>query len=142
MRDRAVEAGQCLVSAAQLLERRAEEVVGDRVLWGQLGSLAQQLDGFRGTLELPVGKAKKAERIDVLRFEFQDLGISRSRVGDGAAPVHVQPVLQQTGRQRARHPAPRPINMRAIAAPPRERYARPSPGKTGTTALKAGYGRA
>src|SRR5262249_6102117 len=69
------------------------------------------------TLELPIGEAKEAERVDVLRLEFQNLGIAGRRVGDGAAPVHIQAILQQSGCQRARHPAPRPINMRAIAAP-------------------------
>src|SRR5262249_18064912 len=77
-------------------------------------------------------------------LEFQNLGIAGRRVGDGAAPVHIQAVLQQSGCQRARHPAPRPINMRAMAGPalkaltrvhiPPPRRLRPSPGLwTGVT---------
>jgi hypothetical protein len=81
-----------------------------------LDGLTQELDGFLATLELAVRDAEKAKRVDVLRLEFQNLGIPGRRVGDGAAPVHIQAVLQQSGCQRARHPAPRPINMRAIAA--------------------------
>src|SRR5262245_52955690 len=112
MGDGAVDARQCLVEAAQLLERPAEQVVGGRVFRRNLDGLTKELDGFRGTLELYVGDAEKTKRVDVLRLEFQNLGVPRRGVGDGAAPVHVQPVLQQTGRQRAGHPAPRPINMR------------------------------
>src|SRR6516165_690207 len=116
MRDGAVEARQCLVGATELLERPAQQVVSGRVFRRKLDGLAKELDGVRGTPELSVGDAEKTKRVDVLRLEFQDLGIPGRRVGDGAAPVHIQAVLQQSGCQRARHPAPRLINMRAIAA--------------------------
>src|SRR5262249_3745244 len=88
---------------------------------------------------------------DVLRLEFQNLRVPGRRVGDGAAPVHIEAVLQQSGCQRARHPAPRAINMRAIATPAsralrapiarlKRGYARLRGLWTGATALQPGGG--
>src|SRR5215470_8778517 len=135
MRDGAVEARQCLVGATELLECSAQQVVSGRVFRRNLDGLTQELDGFLATLEFAVGDAEKTKRVDVFRVEFQNLGIPGRCVGDGAAPVHIQAVLQQSGCQRARHPAPRPINMRAIAVPALRAFTRVH------SPLKGGYAR-
>ncbi len=140
LRDGAVEARQCLVGATELLERRAQQVVSGRVFRRNLDGLTKELDGFRGTPELSVRDAEKAKRIDVLRLEFQNLRIPGRRVGDGAAPVHIEAVLQQSGCQRARHPAPRPINVRAIAAPASRALRAPMPREDGRNRPPGGWG--
>src|SRR5262249_20432200 len=132
MRDGAVEARQCLVGATELLEDPAQQVVSGRVFRRNLDGLTQELDGFLATLELAVGDAEKTKRVDVFRLEFQNLGGAGRRLGDGAAPGRSPAVLQQAACQRARHPPPRPISMRAMAAP----------ALRAVTPVFAGYGRA
>lgn len=78
---------------ANLFERGAQKVVSRRVLRRQLDGLAQQIHGFRKALELTASKPEQAEGVDILRFEFEDLGISRGRVRNRTAAVHVQRVL-------------------------------------------------
>ena len=94
MRDRTGEALQSCFGAAGLLERSTEKIVSGRMLGRELDDLAQEIDGFRETLELHLCDAEQAERVDVLRLERQDLRIARGRLRNSAAAVHVQAVLQ------------------------------------------------
>ena len=57
--------------------------------------LAQHFDGIAPSPKLPIGHAKKAERVDMAGVVTKDPGIGRHRIGDRAPAVQQHRLLEE-----------------------------------------------